>query len=533
MGMRDLLFVGLVLVGAVIVGSNLVPPREPKWATSFVAEETADFRDAVERVDASFRQLWKDQGLQPATPAPEFVVARRLALGLMGTIPSLEEVRQLEALPPGQRLPWWVHHILRDRRCADYFAERLARAFVGTEDGPFVFYRRRRFVAWLADRLVENRPFDAVVRELIASEGLWTDHPATNFVTVTSQQDNQNQPDPVRLAGRVTRAFLGLRLDCAQCHDHPFASWKQADFQGLAAFFGQTQLGFTGIHDASGEYEAELHKTKVRRVVDPRVPFAPELLPAEGSRRERLAAWVTDPKNSYFARATVNRVWALLLGRPLLEPVDNLESENASPPALELLAEDFATHGFDIHRLLRLIAATQAFSLDSAGEHDATDTEERSWAVYPLTRLRPDQVAGGLLQASSVTTIDSESHLVVRLLRYGQESEFVRRYGDSGEDEYESGSGTIPQRLLMMNGNLLQEKIKENVTNASSRIAWMAPDDARAVETAYLTVLSRRPTPPEAAHFEAFLAEHDLARTQRLEDLFWALFNSTEFSWNH
>ena len=193
----------------------------------------------------------------------------------------------------------------------DYFAERLARAYVGAENGPFLLYRRRRFVSWLADQLAQNRPYDALVRDLIADDGLWTDKPATNFVTVTAQQDKQNQPDPVRLAGRVTRAFLGLRLDCAQCHDaKPPSEWKKIDFEGLSAFFGQTHVGFTGVGDGAGDYVVEDRRTKTQRTVEPRVPFAAELLPEQGTRRQRLAAWVTHPKNPYFARAAVNRVWA-------------------------------------------------------------------------------------------------------------------------------------------------------------------------------------------------------------------------------
>jgi hypothetical protein len=535
MGLRDVLFLGLVGGGAVALGVNLVPPRESGPVTSYdaAAHRAADFRDAVARVDASFRRGWESQGVRPAAPAPDLAVARRLALGLTGTVPSLEEVRQFERLPPDDRLAWWADHLLADRRFADYFAERLARACVGTEDGPFVFYRRRRLVAWLGDQLAANRPYDQLVRDLIAGEGLWTDHPATNFVTVTAQPDKQNQPDPVRLAGRVTRAFLGLRLDCAQCHNHPFAAWKQSDFQGLAAFFGQARLGFTGIYDGTGEFEAEDHKSKVTRTVAPRVPFAPELLPDHGSRRQQLATWVTEPRNPYFARAAVNRVWALLAGRPLVEPVDNLESDAPAPPALQLLADDFAAHGFDLRRLVRVIASTEVYRLDSALDREVTDADEQAWAVFPMTRLRPEQVVGGVLQASSVATLDSETHLLVRLIGYGQKNEFVQRYGDTGDDEFDSRAGTIPQRLLMMNGKLLGEKVQENLFNAATRIAWMAPDDARAVEAAYLAVLTRRPTPEEAAHFEAFLADPALKRPQRLEDLYWALLNSTEFSWNH
>src|SRR5262249_31007154 len=159
--------------------------------------------------------------------------------------------------------------------------------------GPFVFFRRHRFVTWLEEQVAKNRPYNELVRDLIAADGLWTDKPATNFVSVTCQQDKGNQPNPVRLAGRVTRAFLGLRLDCAECHNHPFAAWKQSDFQGLSAFFGQTHVGFKGIHDEGGEYQVEDRKTQEQKTVAPKVPFNPELLPDHGNRRQQLAEWVT------------------------------------------------------------------------------------------------------------------------------------------------------------------------------------------------------------------------------------------------
>jgi hypothetical protein len=222
-----------------------------------------------------------------------------------------------------------------------------------------------------------------------------------------------------------------------------------------------------------------------------------------------------------------------MVGRPLVEPVDNLESDTPPPPALDLLADDFAEHGFNLRRLIRVIACTEVFRLDSAAEHEAGETEEKAWAVFPLTRLRPDQVVGGVLQAGSVATLDADSHILFRVARYGQRNDFVKRYGDNGEDEFGSHGGTIPQRLLLMNGSLLHEKIKDSPFNASTRIGWMAADDAHAVEAAYLSVLTRRPAPEEAEHFQYFLAESELPRSQRFEDMFWALINSTEFSWNH
>jgi hypothetical protein len=534
MWLRHLLFVGVLGGGAYALGVNLVPPRQTNRLATFEASayREADFLVSVSALDTTFRSQWASARLTPAPKAADLTVARRLALALAGMVPSLEEIRQFEALPAGERLPWYLDHLLQDRRFADYFAERFARAWVGTEDGPFIFYRRRRLISWLSDQFARNRPYDALVRDLVASDGLWTDSPATNFVSVTSQPDNQNQPDPVRLAGRVTRAFLGLRLDCAQCHDHPFADWEQADFQGLSAFFGQTHLGFTGIHDGAGEYVAEEHKTKQKRSVAPCVPFAPELLPANGNRRQQLAAWITSPKNPYFARAAVNRVWALLVGRPMLEPVDNLESD-APAPALQPLADDFAEHGFDLRRLIRVIAFSQVYGLDSAGGPEDAEVADRALTVFPLTRLRPEQVVGGVIQAACVTTIDSESHILVRLMRFGSQNDFVKRYGDSGEDEFDSHGGTIPQRLLLMNGKIVHDRTKADFTNASARIAWMAPDNEHAVEAAYLAVLTRPPTRLEADYFTRTLPDRGPARAEAVEDMCWALINSTEFSWNH
>lgn len=531
---RNLLFLGLVAAGASGLGSQLVPkrPAEPLGRYTVIADD--DFRRSVLALDAAFVGRWQSTDVQPVDPAPDLAVARRLALGLMGTLPSLEEIRQFERLPADQRLAWWTDHVLVDSRTADYLAERLARATVGTEDGPFLLFRRRRLAVWLAEQVAANRPYDQIVRELIGSTGLWTDHPAANFITVTSRQDMQNQPDPVRLAGRVTRAFLGLRLDCAECHDHPFADWRQSDFEGLAAFFGRTHVGLKGVYDAAdGQFQVTDRKTQKPRAVAPAVPSHPELLPADGTDRERLAGWVTHPLNPYFARAAVNRVWAILTGRPLTEPVDNLQADTDPHPGLNALAEDFTAHGFDLRRLIRVIAATRAYRLDSRADRDLSDRDEKSWAVFPLSRMRPEQVAGAVEQASSVRTLDGRSHVLFRIIRRGEQQEFVRRYGDTGEDEFDGRGGTIPQRLLLLNGVLVGKRVASDPLNATGRIAALAADDRHAVETAYLACLSRRPTPEETTHFRERLTDPSQSRAEHLADLYWALVNSTEFSWNH
>jgi hypothetical protein len=533
---RNLLFLGLVGSGVLFLGANLFPPAVPGRSADFdpAAAEAADFRAAVKQVNTAVHRQWTRHELRPAPKASDLAIARRLSLALTGTIPSLQEIRQFEAQPKGQRIAWYLAGIFQDRRYADYLAERLARAFVGTEDGPFLIFRRRRLVAWLSDELHANRPYDQVVRELIGANGLWTDQPASNFLTVTSEANKNNQPNANRLASRVTRAFLGVRLDCAQCHNHPFEPrWKQSTFQGLAAFFGQTRLGLTGIHDDDKDYAIENRKTGKPELIKPGVPFLSELLPPGGSRRERLAHWITHPNNPYFARATVNRVWALLFGRPLVDPIDDL-ADAADAEVLNLLAADFAGHNYDLQRLVRVIAASDVFQRASAAGHRITVEHESYGAVFPLTRLRPEQVVGSVLQAASLETINQQSHIIMKILRSLREKEFVKRYGDTGEDEFAGRGETIPQRLLLMNGNLVKETTRKSLFNAATRIGWLASDDRRAVETAYLVLLTRRPTPREMTHFLRRLAgTHGEERSQRMEDIFWVLINSTEFSWNH
>ena len=535
MGMRDLLFIGVVLGGAGALGAGLLRP--PGSAPSRLTKGTESrepgrdaFRPVVAEVDASFRRGWAERGLDPSPPALDLAIMRRLALALTGSVPSLEEIRRFEASPPSGRNEAWLDDLLRDRRTSDYLAERLARAFVGTEDGPFLLFRRRRFTTWLGDAILEGRPYDAVVRDLIADRGLWTDHPATNFLTVTFDEESK-RPNPERIAARVARAFLGVRLDCARCHDHPFQPWKQDDFRGLAAFFGGVHSNLRGVNDGVGTFQPLDLKTQKPVTVRPRVPFRPELKPATGTSREQLAAWVVDPRNPNLARATVNRVWAVLFGRPLVEPVDDLPVTGDLPPALEGLAADFSAHGYDLHRLIRSIAATEVFRLDSTG---AAEEHDEAWAAFPMTRLRPEQVAGALLQATSLRTLDSQSHWFVRLIAYTGRNDFVRRYGDSGEDEFDARGGTIPQRLLLMNGDLVRKQTADGLFRAPAQIAGFAPDDRKAVEVAYLAVLTRRPTPEESAHFAARLkGTSGKERKARLTDLYWTLLNATEFSWNH
>ena len=381
MRLRDLIFVSLVLGGGLALArgvlrpsASAVVPRRPRGRGRTCRPPARRGRDRCRVSAAVGREGNPCRGPCPrACRAPPAVAGPGRLGPFAGGDPPVRGTT-------GRRSPRGLAgDLLRDRRSADNLAERFARALVGTEDGPFLQFRRRRFTTWLSDAILANRPYDAVVRDLIADQGLWTDHPATNFISVTFNPENE-RPDPERLAARVARAFLGVRLDCAQCHDHPFQPWKQADFRGLAAYFGGVYSSLRGIRDRESTYLPMDRKTKENVKVEPRVPFHPELLPAAGNPREQLAGWIVNPGNPSLARATVNRVWALLLGRPLVDPVDDLPVSGELPPALDLLARDFSSHGYDLHRLIRIITATEVFRLDSTeastagsdGQHEET-----------------------------------------------------------------------------------------------------------------------------------------------------------------
>lgn len=542
-----LLATACLLGVSMVVGVLLPTPKIPTPETFKNAKQVSlELRPTIEQIDEEFESLWKKKGLESTKRTDELTVARRLGLALAGTIPSIEEIREFEQLPSEDRLDWWVSRLLEDQRTADHLAERLARGLVGVEEGPFLIFRRRRFVSWLSEQIARNRPYDQIVETLLTENGIWTGAPAVNFVTVTTDQAETDQPDPIRLAARTTRAFLGMRIDCVECHDDFLGTINvgdrenprggvQTDFHKLAAFFGQVKNSFAGIRDdeAAPNYQVRLLDDEHESQIAPDVPYLKDLLPPDGLLRERLAKWVTHKQNKQFSRAIVNRVWAIMFGKGLVNPVDDISLHGPFPPALEALAEEFVRSDFDLHRLIRLIAKTKVFQMSSRAEFEVTPKHERYFAVYPLIRLRPEQVAGAMIQSTSLATIDRSQHILIQLTKFGQTNDFVVRYGDPGEDELIEKGETVTQRLLMLNGELVKERIR-GLLSSVSKIAQFSPSTEFMVETIYLAVLTRRPSKEMSDYFVAELdARRGNQRSQKVQDIYWTLINSTEFAWNH
>ena len=548
---------------------------DPPVALPPDAPDARQLESSVVRVNEWLRKHWADEGVEPADMADDLVVYRRLSLALHGTIPSLQEISVFRKDTGRDRIERWVVRMLQDDRFADYFAERLERVLVGVEEGQFLIFRRDRLRSWLSDQLKQDRPWPEMVTDLIASEGLWTSDPASNFITAAFV-DGEGL-DENKLAGRTVRAFLGQRIDCAQCHDHPFDDWKQADFEGLAAFFGQSRVTPGGVIDrpmedgAATVYEIVDPGEEDGRVVEPQLPFHPEWAAAGGNRRQQLASWVIHPDNRRFERAIAKRVWGLMFGRSWDDPVDDLghPGDSSEQDLLDGLGGEFRASGGSLKYLIRLIAQSDAFRLrsDVPGADVDTYSEMNFYgAVFPLVRLRPEQMIGSMFQAARVRTIDRNSNLFVRFARFTNENDFLKEYGDADDDELLQQSGTIPQALLRMNGRFTRELTNTELLTTAGQVMRYSGDDESIVQNCFLACLTRLPTPEERTYFTDQLAavqaarqksrqgqpadnqqstpedsdgpvlptdEQYSSRQQVVKDMFWLLYNSPGFSWNH
>jgi hypothetical protein len=544
------LLMGMLAVGTLFtLGRGLMArptAASGKWPHPPVQSD--GFAESLAALNRAFKEHWDAEGVQPAAPAAWQTVARRASLGLIGNGLSLDELRQLERFPEATRVARWTEHLLVDQRWSDYFAQRLSRSWVGNEEGPLLAFRRRKFETWISEELRGGAAYDQLVHKLIASNGLFTDQPAVNFLSATLNATEDGRADPIKLTARTARSMLAVRIDCLQCHDDmlgnvhlgegpQYREGQQVDFHQLAAFYGGVSLNpLIGMRDDDRPYRIKLLDQSEETTIVPGVPFGKDYFPEHGAARERLAKWITSPKNRQAARAAVNRLWALVTGKPLVEPVDNIPLNMSVPRPLDVLADDFVAHRFNIQRLVRLIVASDAFHCDSRlPDREVTAKEESAWAVYPLVRLRPEQVAASIIQASRLSAIDGNASVLTKLVRFGEMNDFLTRYGDSGEDQFTQDSVTVVQRLMLMNGKMVSDRTNDELTSPGKQVAVLSNSTTKAIETCYLAVLNRLPSDREREHFRKRIDQpaSDTTRDQAIEDLYWVLLNSSELTWNH
>jgi hypothetical protein len=471
--------------------------------------------------------------IQPSPRCTDAEFVRRAFLDVIGTLPTQQETRAFLAnRDPGKRAKL-VDVLLQRPEYADYWGMRWADLLQVNRD-PLFPKGAYAYDRWVRDNFRRNRPYNEFAYELLTAQGhTYRDGPANFFRAVSS---------PVSAAISVSQLFLGVRLECAQCHHHPYERWSQDDFYHLAAYFARMQS------KGSTEYEevvyagksGEVKHPRTGQVMAPRPLLGPAPATADGDPRISLARWVTSPQNPFFAREAVNRVWATLMGRGLFEPVDDQRITNpaSNEPLLDTLAQEFVSHQYDFKHLIRVIMASETYQRSTrTNPTNAKDTRNYSRA-YPR-RLPAEVLMDAIGQVTDVPELFNGLPPGLRATQLWDsklDNYFLSVFGRPDRISVcaceRSPEGSLTQILHLMNSPGVQNKLAASDGRAA-QLATSSLSENEIVTELYLAAFSRPATMPERRAALAAYRRPGATRRTATEDILWALVNSPEFVFNH
>lgn len=503
--------------------------------------------------------------LAAATTDVEFV--RRIYLDLAGKTPTADQVRAFCLLRDKEKRSRLIESLLSSRDFASNWAHywRDVIRFHATNPNP----NQVRYVdleEWLTEQFAANRPWDEIARAMITALGR-TDE--TNPTALHIAHEAQ----AVEMAGEVSRIFLGVQIQCAQCHDHPNDSWKRQQFHEFAAFFAGERVRRVSAPAQGQPAVFELVAQGKPRYTMPdlkdpqkQIPVAPKFFVGKADslpqgltaqeRREFAASYVTGQDNPWFAKAFVNRVWYVLMGEGFYNPVDDIGPERTAqaPEVLEALATQWQKGGYDIRWLFRTILNTRAYQREIRSTYSASG--KVAFASNAPSRLRADQILDSLIQslnlpmdaqaagatgnaiakgaakaknaplAKDLKSVVGKAQALRRI--GGPRMLFSSLFGIDPSTPYDDVLGTIPQALFLMNSPQINNAIKANPKTVLGQILTSTPDNHQALTLLYLRVLSREPTRKEVQVCGRYLDQVG-DRREAFEDILWSLINSTEF----
>ncbi len=463
----------------------------------------------------------------------EFV--RRVFLDTLGVLPTPVEVEAFLADPAPDRRARLVETLLKRPEFYDFwtlkFADILrANGRLIQSKGTYVFTR------WIKGHLERNTPMDQFVRELITADGSAYKNPAANYYRISR--------DPENSVETTAQLFLGVRIQCAKCHNHPFERWTQDDYYGFAAFFSRVKQKKGPLPDDEVIYtvdSGDVRQPRTGQVMKPKALGGPvyESDPKVTDRRAQLATWLTGPENPFFARSLVNRVWFHLVGRGIVEPVDDFRDSNpaSNDELLDGLTAEFVKSRFDLKTLIRTILVSRTYQLSArSNELNADDT---LYFSHAFTRLLPAEVLLDAISAvtGTVTPFDGlpKGARATQLPDGKMDNPFLKTFGRPARElacecERESDSN-LSQALQLIGGATVNGKLRDDV----GRMAVLAKSDKppeQITREIYLVALSREPNATElSAAVKHLTGAAD--RRQAVEDLGWVLINSKEFLFRH
>jgi hypothetical protein len=487
-------------------------------------------------IDEHVWEKLKRLKITPSAPAPDHKFLRRAYIDIIGRPPTPEESRRFLADPSPDNRERLIDHLLEQPEFADYWANKwvdLLRPNAYRVGIKAVL----NYDAWIRDSFRKNKPYDQFVRELITAQGsTFHNGAATMF------RDRRSHDELTTITSQL---FLGIRLECTKCHHHPFEVWSQDDFYSFAAYFAKIARKGTGLSPPISGSEEIVYTAKsgsvkhplTGKVLPPRPLFGktPEIKP-DTDPRKALAEWITSKDNPFFVQVQANRVWADMMGRGLVEPVDDLRATNppSNAPLLKALGKEFRRQGYDLKKLIRLIATSHVYGLSSLpGERNVLDS--RNYSRHLRQRLRAevllDSVSAitGVPESFDAMPPDSRAS-EIWTHRIG--SLFLDAFGrpDPNQDPpcERTGETTVVQVLHLMNSENLYKKVTSN-SGRAAKLAESKRTPQKIVEELYLLVYNRLPNSDELDVTTKLFQKEAISRRQVTEDILWALLNTPEF----
>jgi hypothetical protein len=486
-------------------------------------------------IDAKLERL----KIQPSAITDDATFLRRISIDLTGQIPTPAAVQTFLAdrTPQHQKRAKLIDKLIASPAFVDHWTVKWGdllqsnRKYLG-DKGVYAFRE------WIHDSIAANKPYDKMVRELLTSRGSSYDDPPANYFRVTR--------DAKPTMEKTTQVFLGVRMVCAQCHDHPFERWTQKQYYEMSAFFSAVglragyEVGEEIIFDQRSNYE--MKSPKDGRTVAPKLLLAstkPTIMPTDEHRRDALADWIVSSDNPFFAKAIANRIWSYFMGKGIIDPVDDIRASNppSNPALLEALAKDVADHNFDLQYLMRTIANSRAYqtSIDP-NEWNAADHDNFS---HPFPRrLSAEELMDAVTSAAGARPYfpdvpeDTNAAQLVDP-HIGQEG-FLDVFGRPPREsacECERRSDfSLPQALNLVNGRTISDAVADPKGRIAS-LVLSGKSDAAIVDDLYLASLGRGPTTGERDRGVRYLAPGP--RATRAQDLLWALLNSKAFLYSY
>jgi len=476
----------------------------------------------------------------PSPACDDATFLRRAWLDLVGMVPPAEESRRFLADPSPQKRDALVDQLLARKEFAELWVMKFAELLqMRTDDNNRVSYKATLlYFHWLEEQIARNVPFDQLVRELLSASGGTFKQPAANYYQV--------ERDTLKVAENVAQVFLGMRIQCAQCHNHPFDRWTMDDYYGFAAFFAQV-----GRKQGEDPRETIIFDSRGGEVTHPvgGRAMAPKFLGgatpdvAGKDRRRVLAEWLTALDNPWFARNLVNLVWAHFLGVGIVDPVDDVRVSNppSNPELLDELARRFVASDYDLKALVRAIVTSQAYQRDGAA-NESNALDERNFSHALPRRMRAEVLLDVI---SSVTATPNKfpglplGARAVQIADGNVSNYFLATFGRASRTTVCSCEvkmePNLSQALHLLNGDATTRRIRDGNVVAGLLAAGMTKEQV--VDELWLRCLARPPTDDERARVTAQLGVADgadaAALQSALEDLLWALLNSKEFVFNH